>query len=162
MTDQNNPSAVGVFDNLDKAERTIDELRRAGFQSDEIGIIGHVGEDQPVPTPLTTHAPEDNAVHGFMRGAVIGAIVGGFVLFAIPGLAEIAGFGRWFDIVGGAVLGSVICGLLIAFSTFVFMQPKTRFLHAELEKGNFVVTVKNPARKEEAVSVLRRQGLLVE
>jgi hypothetical protein len=41
------------------------------------------------------------------------------------------------------------------------MRANTRLVSAELEKGNFIVTVKNPARKEEAVSVLRRQGLLV-
>src|SRR6266568_1137420 len=98
MTTTNEPSAVGVFNDLDKAERTIDELRRAGFQSDEIGIIGHVGQDQTVPTPPETHVPEENAVTGFVRGAGIGAIVGAFVILVIPGLADVAGLGRWFDI----------------------------------------------------------------
>ncbi len=162
MTTSNEPTAVGVFNDLDKAERTIDELRRAGFQSDEIGIIGHVGQDQTVPTPPETHVPEENAVTGFVRGAVIGAIVGAFVILVIPGLADVAGLGRWFDIVGGAALGAVACGLLVAFGSFVFLRPRTRLYAAELEKGNFIVTVKNPARKEEAVSLLRRQGLLVD
>jgi hypothetical protein len=161
MNSSDDTSAVGVFDNLDKAERTLDELRRAGFRSDEIGIIGHVGEDQPVAGPGPPHPPPDNAIAGFMRGAMIGAIAGALVALVIPGLAEVAGVGRWFEIVGGAALGAVVCGLFIAFGSFVFMRANTRLVSAELEKGNFIVTVKNPARKEEAVSVLRRQGLLV-
>jgi hypothetical protein len=162
MIASNEPSAVGIFDNLDKAERTIDELRRAGFEPNEIGIIGHVGPDQTVPTPPETHVPEENAVNAFARGGIIGALVGAVVMLAIPGLAEIAGLGRWFEVVGGAALGAIVCGLLVAFGSFVFMRPKTRVYAAELDKGHFIVTVKNSARKEEAVSVLRRQGVLVD
>lgn len=156
------PSAFGIYDDLEKAERTIDELRRAGFQADEIGIIGHVGPEQKVttvPTPKDTHEPEQNAVDGFVRGAVIGAIVGAFVALVIPGLAAIAGEGRWFEIVGGAILGAVAWGVIAAFSSFVFMRPKTRVFASELEKGRIIVTVSNAARKEEAVSLLRRQGI---
>lgn len=161
MTPSNEPSAVGVFDDLVKAERTLDELRQAGFPSEELGIIGHVGQEK-VPRPPETQAPEDNAINGLIRGAVIGAIVGGFVVLVIPGLAAVAGLGRWFDVVGGAALGAIICGVLIAFSSFVFMRPKTRLYAAELEKGNFIVTVTNPARKDEAMALLRQRGAFVE
>src|SRR5262245_29790947 len=133
MRANDEPSAVGVFDDLDKAKRTIDELRRAGFRSEEIGIVGHVGHEEPVPTQLEAQAPEENAIHAFIQGAVAGMIVGGFVVFLIPGLAEVAGFGRWFDIVGGACLGAVICGVLAAFSSFAFNRPNTRYYFAELE-----------------------------
>src|SRR5262245_39052530 len=70
MNTTNEPSAVCVFDDLDKAERSIDEFRRAGFQSEEIGIIGHVGQDSKVPTPGDVNEPEANVIDGFVRGAV--------------------------------------------------------------------------------------------
>lgn len=149
-------SAVGVFNDLDTAERKIAELRRAGFSAEELGIIGHVGPDEAVPTPLDTHDPEENAITGLIRGALIGAFAGAFVILVIPGLGEVAGFGRWFDVLGGAVLSALICGLLVAFGSFVFMRPKTRLFATALQRGQFIVTVKNSARKEEAVSVLRR------
>src|ERR1043166_3625590 len=64
----NEPSAVGVCDNLEKPEHVIEELRRAGFQSEEIGIIGHVGPDEKVSPPREMHTPEENAISGFLRG----------------------------------------------------------------------------------------------
>jgi hypothetical protein len=159
MNAPNEASAVGVFDDLDSAENTINELRQAGFQADEIGIIGHVNQDPTVPTPPAMNAPEGNAITGFVKGSVLGTIVGTLVIVVIPGLGAIAGAGHWFEIIGGAALGAVAGGVLIAFSSFVFARGKTRFLAAELEKGRFVVTVKNPGRKEEAASVLRRRGI---
>src|SRR4029079_19387040 len=111
---------------LDSAERTLDELRRAGFSSDEVGIIGHVGQEQTVPTPPETHPPEDNAINGFLRGALIGAVSGLLVALVVPGLGQVAGMGRWFELLGGAIIGGVASGVMIAFSSFVFMRPKTR------------------------------------
>lgn len=161
--DTNEPTAVGVFDDLEKAERTIDELRHAGFQADEIGIIGHVGQQaETVPTPPAMHAPEENAINGIIRGGILGTLVGVLVSIVIPGMGEVTGTGRWFEIIGGAALGAAVGGVLIAFSSLLFTRPRTRFYAGELEKGRFIVTVKNPRRKEEAVLLLRRQGTNVQ
>ncbi len=122
ITTSNDPSAIGVYDDLAKAERAIDELRRAGFKGDEIGIIGHVA-DGAVPTPPQMHAPEENAVLALARGGILGAIVGAFVILVVPGLGEVAGVGHWFDVLGGAVLGAAICGVVLAFGSFIFSRP---------------------------------------
>jgi len=161
MNSANEPSAIGVYDDLEKAENAIDELRQAGFPPDEIGIIGHV-VDGVVPAPSEMHAPEENAISALIKGGILGGVVGAFVMLVIPGLGQVAGLGRWFDIVGGAALGACVCGVVLAFGSFLLWRPKTRFFVTELEKGNFIVTVKNPARKQEAVSVLSRQGMHVE
>lgn len=161
MTTTTQPSTIGVYDDLSKAEHAIDELRQAGFRADEIGIIGHVAEGK-VPTPPEMHAPEDNAINALIKGGVLGAIIGAFVILVVPGVGDVAGFGRWFDVVGGAALGGCAAGVILAFGSFLFWRPKTRFYNAQLEQGNFIVTVKNPGRKDEAASVLRRQGAHVE
>jgi len=155
----NDPSAIGVYDDLQKAEHAIDDLRQAGFAGDEIGIIGRVPEEA-VPTKM--HYQEDNAVTGLIRGAILGAAVGAFIMLVIPGIGEVAGLGRWFEVLGGAILGAVACGVAIAFGSFFFVTSRSRLEAAELAKGNFIVTVKNPQRKEEAASVLRRQNGRVE
>jgi hypothetical protein len=156
MNPRNEPSAIGVYADLEKAEHAIDGLRQAGFMSDEIGIIGHVANEQ-VPTPAEMQAPEENAISGIVRGGILGAIVGAFIVLVVPGIGDVAGLGRWFDVVGGAALGACVCGVLLAFGSFLFWRPKTRFYAGELEKGNFIVIVKNPVRKNEATAVLRRQ-----
>ncbi|HZZ81853.1 MAG TPA: general stress protein [Gemmataceae bacterium] len=152
----NDPSAIAVYDDWGKAEHAVDDLRRAGFQADEIGIIGHVA-DETVPRPVKMHAQEDTAITGLIRGAILGAVVGAFVMLVIPGLGEVAGFGRWFDVLGGAILSAVSCGVAIAFGSFFFTRPRSRLYGEELAKGNFIVTVKNPQRRDEAASVLSKQ-----
>src|SRR5437764_12931126 len=109
------PSTIGVCDNLEQAEHVIEELRRAGFQQDEIGIIGHVYPDEKVPTPREMHEPEENAISGFLRGGSVGAVVGAIVILVIPGIGAVAGQGAWFEVLGGAILGAVACGLMVAF-----------------------------------------------
>jgi hypothetical protein len=158
MITTNDPSAVGVFEDLEIAKRSIDDLRQAGFSDEEIGIIGNVGEETVVPTPREMRQPEGNAILGFVQGSVVGAVIGLLVIAAIPGLAQVSEFGRWFELVGGAALGAVVGGVLLALSSFLFSRQLSRFFAGELERGRYIVTVKNPQRKEEAVSVLRQKA----
>lgn len=151
---------VGVFDDLNRAEKTIDELRRHGFREDEIGIIGHMGHElDAVPTPLGMKAPEWNAVRGIYAGAIFGALIGLMVILAIPGLSQLSGMGYWFEVVGGVVLGSVIGAVFLAFGGLFFSRLIGSFYEAQLEKGRFLVTVKNPRRREEAVQLLQRRAV---
>ncbi len=151
--------SVGVFHNLDAAERSIDELRQHGFQPDEIGIIGHMDEKQPVSTPLTMRRPEHNVMHGVRTGGLMGAVIGALVILVIPGLAWVAEAGWWFEMLGGAILGAAAGGVLFAFGTLLFSRASGRLYTRELEKGRFIVTVKNPARQQEALHVLGREAV---
>jgi len=150
-------SALGVFTDLDKAERSVNELRRAGFAASEIGIIGHVGNAQ-IPIPLGMRAPEDNARESLAYGGILGAIIGTVVIVVIPGLGALSGNGPWFEVLGGAVLGAAIGGALLAFSSFIFTRPRSRLIAHELDNGNVIVTVKSADRANEAMSLLRSGG----
>src|SRR5262245_21652503 len=154
------PLSVGVFDDLQKAERTIDELRHHGFHDEEIGIIGHVGEERDaIPTPLGMKAPEWNATRGVTAGGIYGAIIGAMIALVVPGLGAVTEFGRWFEIAFGAVLGAVMGGVLLAFGSLFFSRLQGRFYESELARGRFIVTVKNPARHREALAVLRHEAV---
>jgi len=158
------PLAVGVFDDLEKAERTMDALRRAGFPSDEIGIIGNVNNQKQsaVPTPADTKVPETNARNGLVGGAILGAIIGLVVIAVIPGIGWVSGGGRLFEIVGGVILGAAVGGPLFAFGSMLFTRAKARRYGRELEQGRYIVTVADPRRQEEAMSLLRRQAIHAE
>ncbi|MCI0740073.1 MAG: general stress protein [Gemmataceae bacterium] len=152
--------SVGVFEDLETAQRSIEDLRRAGFGQEEIGIIGQMGDAQlTVPTPAQMKAPEENAVNGMISGAAQGAVVGVLVLIVLPGLSEVTGLGRWFEILGGAILGAVAGGCLFAFASLFLSRAKSRFYQGQLEQGRFIVTVKNPERHQEALSVLSRKAV---
>ena len=153
------PSAVAVFDDLEHAERGIHELQKAGFASQEIGIIGHVSPDQQtVPTPPQVTHSEVHTMKGVLKGGIWGTIVGLLVIAIIPGLGEVSGFGRWFEVVAGGVFGAAVGGAVFAFGSLALTRPESRYLESELRRGRFIVTVANPNRREEASSVLRQEG----
>jgi len=156
----NDPVSVGVFDDLEKAQHTLDELRHHGFSADEIGIIGHVGaNERGTPVPSSMRAPEQNAIRALCLGSMIGALVGCLVLVVVPGLGEISGLGRWFEILGGLILGAAAGGALMAFAGVVASRALGRLHERDLEAGRFIVTVKNPGRQGEALRVLGRQAV---
>ena len=151
--------SVGVFNNLDAAQRSVDELRQHGFRQDEIGIIGHMDEKQPVSAPAAMKRPEHNVIHGVRTGGLFGALIGALVILVIPGLAWVAEAGQWFEILGGAILGAAAGGVLFAFGTLMFSRPSSRVYQRDLEQGRFIVTVKNPERQQEALHVLGREAV---
>ena len=153
------PSAVGIAEDLEQAEKAIEELRRTGFPPEEIGIVGHVGEPEVFPAPPEGKPPEQNATLGMIAGGIWGAVIGVLVILVVPGLGEVSGMGGWFEIVAGAALGGAAGGTLCALGSLPFIQPRARFFRRQLEKGRFIVTVSNPQRRDEAVSVLRHQGI---
>ncbi len=142
------------------AEQAIGELRRAGFDSDEIGIIGHVGDKDGV-RPAEMRKPEWNVTDAMFRGGVLGGVTGIVVILAIPALSRIANLGFVFDVLGAGILGAGIAGMLMAVASLRYFTPKSRFYDAELQEGRFIITVKNPSRKEDAVSILNRPGVNV-
>jgi uncharacterized integral membrane protein len=151
---------IGVFDDLEKAQQTIDELRQRGFPPDEIGIIGHIDDEGlPIPWPHGLRAAEQNVVRAVSMGGLFGAIIGALVALVIPGLAEVTQTGRWFELLGGAALGAAIGGCLLAFCALGFSWPHARLYKRDLEQGRFIVMVKNGERSEESLKVLRRQAV---
>lgn len=151
--------SVGVFNNLEAAERSIDELRQHGFRPEEIGIIGQVDEKQPVSAPLAMKAPERNVIHGVRSGGLFGALIGALVILVVPGLAWVAQAGWWFEILGGAILGAAAGGVLFAFGTLMFSRSRSRLYKKDLDQGRFIVTVKNPQRQQEALNVLGHEAV---
>jgi hypothetical protein len=158
MTTTNESTAIGVFDDLATAENAVHALQQSGFRAEDIGIIGHVGEERNIPTPVEMRTPEFNATGGVMRGGLVGAIIGLLVIVIIPGLGAVSGAGRWFELLGGIVLGAAFGGALFAFSSLVLSPPRARFFARELERGHFIVNVSNPARSKEAQYLLAKSG----
>lgn len=156
-------ATVGVYDDLEKAERTVDELRRAGFSQEEIGIIGNVANDSPLlPAMPARESPEFNVTHGVLTGGIIGAVIGGLVMLVIPGLGEVSGMGYSFEVLGGLVLGAAAGGVMFAYGALFMFKSRSRYFNQQLERGRYLVTVKSPQRQQEAMNLLSRQGVHVE
>lgn len=156
--------SVGVFASLDAAQRTVANLREHGFTADEIGIIGgHVQDESvPVPVPPQLRAPERNIPRAVAAGGVFGALIGALVLAVIPGLGWVTGSGRWFELLGGAILGAAVGGVLFALAGLGFSWPRSRLYERELQEGRFIVAVQSDRRQREALAVLGQQAVHAE
>src|ERR671925_919744 len=102
MEDTRDSSVVGAFGNRSAAERAANELRRAGFGKNQVGIIargeqGTSGETAPVQTQSCI---PDGAVSGAVSGGLLGGILGAGAALLLPGL-------------GPATVGSVVAMALV-------------------------------------------------
>ena len=147
---------VAVFDNRTQAEKAIDELRRAGFRNDQIGIAVRSG-DVTAPPPADEEEPApDRAVTGALTGGAFGALAGALATGLIPGVGWVVAGGILAGIVGGAAAGAAAAGLLDTLLGMGLSEDEARFYESQLAKGHTIVTVKSDGRLVEAGSILKR------
>ncbi len=155
------PTVVGVFDSRDQAERAVDELHRAGFTDDQIGLAmrdtGTTGAMAEGPTTGETRAGAD-AGAGLVAGAGIGAILGALATGLIPGIGPVIAAGLLAGIVGGAVIGGAAGGLIGALVGMGVPEEEAQYYNQEFEAGRVIVTVKADGRYNEAQEILRSYG----
>ncbi len=144
MTEARSATLVGIFQERDQAERALDELRRAGFREDQLGLAtGPSGAEQPdegrAPTDLA-HAG-DGAGIGLLAGACLTGMASGTLAGALP----------------GAVIGGLL-GLFVGMGI-----PKEEAGHYEraFQAGRTLLTVRPEGREEEALAVLERHGAVL-
>jgi hypothetical protein len=161
MTVATRTTAVGVFFDHDKAEKAVEDLVKAGFAADQVGVVvrqNRVIED--VPRTHETKA-EEGGVAGVITGSVLGGLLGVGAVMAglIPGIGPVIGAGILAAAVAsGAAAGAVAGGLLGTLIGLGIPEEEARYYQGEFEAGRTIVTVKAGDRYDEAVQVLRRWG----
>lgn len=140
---------VAAYDDLEQAERAVDELRRFDFRDDQIGlaVCGQAQPAAPAEPPRSSRgAPPPAAL-----GAVIGGLVGGVASVAIPGLGTLLAGGLVVGLLEGAAAG----GLAGALLRLGVSEADTRsYVHA-VELGRAIVVVQAEDRVEEAEDILQ-------
>jgi hypothetical protein len=146
--------AVGVFPDQEQARGAIDELRRAGFNNDEIGFLTRVRAADPEATVAA------DAASGMIGGGVIGGVLGAAASLLIPGLGPAIAGGILAVTFGGAALGAAAGGLVGAFRGLGLSERDARFYQQELAAGHTIVTVKTPDETgyNDALAILRENG----
>src|SRR4051794_41045309 len=93
MTNQQRSTIVGVFQDHFQADRAVDELRRAGFREDQIGVAGRQVEgvsDTGVAASEEGSHVGSGAVTGALAGAGLGGLVGlGIITGLIPAIGPV-------------------------------------------------------------------------
>ena len=165
---------VGVFSNPQQADRAISELRRAGFNDNEIGIaMRHVEGGAVIPSTeggtCADSSEVDTAEHdtyagtgalaGSLAGLGLGALAGvGVLSGVIPVIGPAIAGGTLGVILSNAAAGAGIAGLVGALVGAGVPEHEAQYYQSEFEAGRVIITVNSGDRTDEAMAILRRNG----
>src|SRR4051812_30292320 len=108
------PILVAVFRDRSHAQQAINELKRAGFRDDQIGVTSREAERSGAEAAVETgenYAPEAGAA-GVATGAGIGALWGlGVISGFLPAIGPAIAGGTLAAILSSAAAGAAAAGL---------------------------------------------------
>ncbi len=151
---------VGVFRDGDAARQAVDELRRAGFPEDQIGVAAREGTSvEQTHTAATGSRAGEGALAGVATGAGVGALWAiGIAAHILPPLGPVILGGLLASVAASAVGGAAVGGLVGALVGLGVPEAEARYYESEFHAGRTLVTVRAPGRYEEASAILRRHG----
>jgi len=153
-------TVVGVFHDRNDADRAVDELRRAGFRNDQIGVVAK-RDDSSGDTASEDEGSEagSGAVAGLLAGAGIGGLVGlGIIAGVIPVLGPVIAGGTLATILANAAGGAAIAGVTGALIGAGIPEHEAEYYKGEFEAGRTLVTVHCDGNANEAITILRRHN----
>jgi len=162
MTNQPRSTVVGVFTDHFQADRAINELRRAGFRDDQIGVAGRHAE--AVSTSAATETEEGShagtgALTGALAGAGLGGLVGlGILAGVIPAIGPVIAGGTLAALLANAAGGAALGTLAGTLAGAGIPEEEAKYYHNEFEQGRVIVTVRADGRSNEATAILRNHG----
>jgi len=163
MTVQQRSTVVGVFADRQQADRAVDELRKAGFRDDQIGVAMRYDEGASGSTTAATDADDSHAGSGAMAGILTGLGLGtlaglGVLSGIIPVIGPAIAAGTLGVILSNAAAGAGIAGLVGALIGAGIPEHEANYYQSEFESGRTIVTVQANGRGDEATTILRRHG----
>jgi len=156
----NRTTAIAVFDDRARAQRAIDQLKRAGFTDKDIGVTarGEDGDDKLVDADKGTHAKE-GAITGVTTGAGVGALWGlGILAGILPAIGPAIAGGTLAAIVSSAAAGAATAGVAGALIGLGIPEDEANYYESEFRAGRVVVTVRGDGRLVEAQEILELNG----
>lgn len=164
MAINSSTTVVGVFDNQDRAQNAVQELKRRGFTETQIGVAGRhydagtAGTRDLADESDDTYAGE-GAAAGLATGAGVGALWGlGILAGALPAIGPAIAGGTLAAILSSAAAGAAAAGLAGALVGMGISKEEADYYDSEFRSGRTIVTVNAPGREAEARQVLESMG----
>ena len=153
-------TVVGVFQDRSAAQQAVEELRRAGFREDQIGVVARDGTPTAdVPPAEGGSKWEEGAATGVAAGAGIGALWAlGIAAGVLPAIGPIIAGGLLASVLASAAGGAAVAGVVGALVGLGIPEEEARYYESEFHSGRTIVTVRADDRYDEAVAILRAHG----
>jgi len=151
-------TVVGVFQDRQQAQRAVDELRRAGFREDQIGVAASSSEATGVMQDDSGSKAAEGAAIGAATGAGVGLLWGlGVAAQMFPPLGVVAG-GTLVALLASAGTGAGVSAIIGALVGLGIPEDEAGYYEQEVKSGRTLVTVNADGRSDEAWNILMRWG----
>ncbi len=157
-------SAVfGIFHTASQAERSIEDLRSAGFSNDDISaLLPDRQSTKEFAHEKNTKAPEGAAAGG-ATGGVIGGALGllvGLGALAIPGLGPLLAAGPIVAALAGFGAGGAVGGLVGSLVGLGIPEYEAKRYEGHIKSGGILLSVHchTEARVDRAKEILKQTG----
>jgi hypothetical protein len=154
-------TVVAAFSSRDEVNRAVDELQRAGFPRDSIGVVARDAEGKGRAQPKEgkeTYTEEGAAIGAFAGGSVAALVSLGMSFGVIPVIGPILAVGPLAAALLSAAGGAAAGGLAGALVGLGLTEEEASYYEGEVKAGRYLVTVKADGRYDEAWNILCRCG----
>jgi len=163
-------TVVGAFAERTHAQEAVTELRRAGFQEDEIGLIArdlHGGSLGAYDVEKIENNQAEGVTEGVVAGSLTGAGLAGLWAIGIsagvlPAIGPAIAGGILASLLTSAVAGAAVGGVVGSLVGLGLSEDDARHYERAFHSGHTIVTVRSPSRVAEAAGILERFGAVTD
>jgi len=158
---KSNSTIVAVFQDRAQAQQAINELKRAGFREDQIGVTARDGKLHGAVAGDGTgeNYAAEAATAGVATGAGVGALWGlGIISGLLPAIGPAIAGGTLAALLSSAAAGAAAAGLAGALIGMGIPKEEAEFYESEFNAGRTIVTVNAGGKNAEALTIIRRFG----
>lgn len=156
-------AVICIVNRAGQAERVVDQLRAAGFPSDNISVLfpDKLGS-RDFGHERNTKAPE-GAAAGASAGGLLGGALGWLVgvgSLAIPGLGPFIAAGPIMAALSGAAVGAAVGGISGALVGMGLPEYEARQYEGKIKGGNILISVHTDDHEEtkRAKEIFQKEG----
>jgi len=156
-------AVFGILNSEEQAIRVVDELKAAGFSSNDISaLFPDKGGSRDFAHEQNTKAPE-GATAGATAGGLLGGTLGwlaGIGALAIPGVGPLIAAGPIMGLLSGAAVGAATGGLTGALVGYGMPEMEAKRYEGKVKGGNILVSIHTEDRNEvsRAKEILKRNN----
>lgn len=156
-------SVICIAKSHAQAETIVDQLKAAGFPSDDISVLfPDKTASHDFAHEKETKAPE-GATTGGTVGAGIGAVLGwlaGIGTLAIPGVGPFVAAGPIMAALSGAAIGGATGGIVGALVGMGIPEYEAKIYEGKIREGNILISVNtdNSDERDRVENIFKQAG----